>query len=745
MPIPGNMLSAVTEMVDPNISGWAAMLNSTLSKGVGGRNGDGCLVVKSVGAGEMRARTASSYPVTPGVTYQTFADSAGVEVERIGIRWLTAYNVEVSITWSMSTATASASWHRVSVAGAAPANATRAQVIVSSTPVGALVNHYWENVYLGLPITWPGNLLDFGTGSFEIDTSGWVVETNGGLSRQVPMATWAVDYYTAGGHVMVLTAIASATTAARTASKFTVTPGKDYVAACYLSPPTSGSAAWIELRYYDVSNAQLSATRGQLAAPGTGFYRQTVSAVAPPTAATCEVAVGVTSATAAQVLRVEDVTVMVVTPAVANTAVPQSDASFEQGVGTWTKTAGVATIARSTPWGAAAQAGSYALTITSATATASTLRSGKWALPAGTGGLGYRLRIGEQVTAGSWTITMGVRWYDAANTDLGLTSWPATAAPASSSWFSFSFDTVAPAAATQAAAEIVFTATAVTSTIQMDRVSLWQTLPQTSVTVMPDTASTRLTLRELPEGEMLRLYRVMSDGSRTLVRGPAGLYDGTEVITTDTMVIEDYEAPLGTPFSYLVELVNPADLTVDSRASGSLTIPHDDINVAWLKDPGYPQRNLKVLVQRAPDWSRPIEQATYIVRGRRDKVVLSGIRQGLEGDLTIWTRSDAERVQLHWLLDSGNVLFWQAAPGMGVADMYVNVGQITEGRTGGTAMDVWRAWTLPLVEADMPVTTGVNGSAGRTWRDILTEFATWQEVWDTFATWEDVELDRRLG
>lgn len=744
MPIPGNMLSSVTEMVDPNTSGWTAMLNSTLAKGVGGRNGDGCLVVKSIAAGEMRARTVSSYSVVPGVTYQTFADAAGVEVERIGIRWLNAYNVELSITWSLSTATSSASWHRVSVAGAAPVNAIRAQVVVSSTPVGALVNHYWENVYLGLPITWAGNLLDFGTGSFEIDTSGWAVETNGTLSRQVPMATWAVDYYTAGGHVMVLTATASANTAARTAVKYIVAPGKDYVAACYLSPPTSGSAAWIELRYYDASNVQLSATRGQLAAPGTGFYRQLVSAVAPPTAATCEVAVGVTSATAAQVLRVEDVTVMVAVPLIANSVVPLSDASFEQGVGTWTKTAGVATIARSTPWGAAALVGSYALTITSATATASTLRSGKWALPASTGGLGFRLRISEQVTAGSWTITMGVRWYDAANTDLGVTTFAAAAAP-SPGWFYFSFDTVAPPTATQAAAELIFTATAVSSTIQLDRVAVWQTLPQTSVEVMPDTASTRLTLRELPTGEMLRLYRVLPTGARTLVRGPSGLYDGTESITTDTMVIEDYEAPLGTPFSYLIELVDPADLSVDSRTSSSVTIPHDNINLAWLKDPGYPQRNLTVLVQRAPDWTRPIEQATYIVRGRRDKVMLSGLRQGLEGDLLIWTQSDEERTQLHWLLDSGNVLLWQAAPGMGVADMYVNVGQITEGRTGGTAMDLWRAWTLPLVEADMPGTTGINGSAGRTWQDILAEFATWQEVWDTFATWEDVELDRRLG
>src|SRR5690606_25035681 len=132
MPIPGNLLSATTEMVDPNISGWAAKLNCTLSKGVGGRNGDGCLLVKSVAAGEVQARTVSSYPVTAGTVYYAFADTSGVVPERIGIRWLSATGTEVSVSWSLTTLAASSAWHRVSVAAAAPAGAVQAQVLLSS-------------------------------------------------------------------------------------------------------------------------------------------------------------------------------------------------------------------------------------------------------------------------------------------------------------------------------------------------------------------------------------------------------------------------------------------------------------------------------------------------------------------------------------------------------------------------------------------------------------------------------------
>jgi hypothetical protein len=111
----------------------------------------------------------------------------------------------------------------------------------------------------------------------------------------------------------------------------------------------------------------------------------------------------------------------------------------------------------------------------------------------------------------------------------------------------------------------------------------------------------------------------------------------------------------------------------------------------------------------------------------------------------IATRSDAERKALHLLLDDGHVLMWQAAPGMGVDDMYVNVGQVPEARFAKLAQDQWRNWTLPLTEADLPVTTGVNGSGGRTWQDVIAEFATCADLLPVYGTGEDLLLDRRTG
>lgn len=743
MPIPGNLLSATTEMVDPNTSGWTAKLNATLAKGIGGRNGDGCLVVKSIAAGEIQARTVTAYPVVAGVTYQTFADAAGVAAERIGIRWLTGTGTEISITWSVSTAAASTAWHRVGVAGVAPVGAVTAQVVLSSTEAGATVNHYWENCFLGLPIRTVGNLFGFGTESTEIDATGWVAEVNATISRQVPVVQWAVDNYTAGGHTLAVTAVAAGNAAVVAVDRPGVTPGVEYAAYAYLQPPVLTSTAWIELRYYDINGNQIAAQRSTLAAPGTGMYRQTASLVAPANAATASAAAGLTTASAGQVLRLETVVVTVAPSLQAGTVVPYADGSLEQGVAGWTKTSGVATLARSTPWGLASLDGGYSLGVTSTTATASVIRSARFPTPGGSG-LNWRAQVIAHLGAGTWsTVNIKVRWYDAANADLGTTGGVNWSLPGAG-WYAMPTDAVAPANATQGAIELTTTASAINSVLYVDWAALWQVLPQTSVSATDDGGYTTLTLRELPVGFTISVYREGADGARTLVRGGSGLIDHRP-ITSDLMVIEDHEAPMNTAVRYRIELFDEAGGLASTRSSDLITVLLVDAEEAWLKDPGNPQRNVRVLVEKPPDWTEPIEQAVHRVRNRQNAVILNGRRGGQEGDLSVWTRSDDERKALRLLLGSGNTLLWQTAPGRGEDDLYVKVGPLGRSRIAPEAEEQWRQWTLPLTEQDMPLTTGVNGAAGRTWQDVVAEFATCADLLPVYATCEALLLDRRTG
>jgi hypothetical protein len=437
------------------------------------------------------------------------------------------------------------------------------------------------------------------------------------------------------------------------------------------------------------------------------------------------------------VLRLETIVITAAPGVQAGSVLPYADGSFEQGAAGWVVASGVATIARSSPWGSAAIDGSYSLRVSSSTATTSVLRSAR--VPV-TGGVNWRAQIHAGADVLTWTsITVRVRWYDAANVDLGASTGTSYALP-TTTWYALASDAVAPAEATQAAVEIVVVASATSSVLFVDKVALWQVLPLTDVTANSDGGYATLTLRELPVDGEVTVYRVGQDGTRTLVRGAGGLID-RQILTSDLLVVEDHEAPMGVPVYYWVEVYDVGG-SRSTRSSSTITLTLD-VNEAWLKDPGNPQRNLRVLVQTAPDWQRPIEQSGHVVRGRRNKVVLSGRRQGLEGELAVWTRSDDERRALHLLLDSGRTLLWQAMPGMGVTDMYVSVGQISETRVSRLAQEVWRAWSLPLVEQDMPVTVGVGGAAGRTWQDIAVEFATWNDLMKVYATWEDVFLDRR--
>jgi hypothetical protein len=744
--IPGNLLAVQTSAIDPSTFSWQAKTNCTLSLGSGGRNGDGTLKVTSSAAGEAQAQTTAAYPIVSGQEYFAFADASGATVpERIGIQWLTSTYTQISITWALTTAAASTTWHRISVAGIAPAGAARARVILSSmTPAGAGVINYFENVYLGAPLRTPGNLLSFDAeAGAELDLSTWAAEANCTLSRVVPVTSWPVDFYYAGGHQLQLSVTAGGDASILCVERAPVTEGVEYLGFAYLNPPTSGSTCWTELRFYDGSGAQLSASRSVLAAPGTGWYRQIASAAAPAGAVTASLAVGITAATAGQVVRTENAYVGTVAAASASSlrtgsVLPKVDWDFEQGIGAWTVVSGVATLARSTPWGTHAFYNFYSLTITSSTASTSVLRSGIY--PVGdAAGQTWLTEVFTKVSAGGWTYTLGVRWYDAASALISTTTWTSGAAGIPGWWYRWA-DFTAPAWATTAQMEISLTATSASSVLHIDRPALWRGTPTAEATPGTETASVQLVLRELEPGYTMTVYRVTPDGARAVVRGPDGMLDQIS-ITSDAYAITDYEAPLGIPVYYQAEIRDPATGTIASyRATSTVLLPVE-ASACWLKDPVEPQRNTLLLGRTPPTWQRSIDAGEFRVRGRRNTVVLTDVRGGLSGEMALYTRSDSERAALHWLLDTGHPLLVQTGPGTGIEDMYVQVGEATEQRITSHAPEGWRTWTLNLTQVDRP-TGGQAGSALRTWQDVRVENATWGDVLGRYASWLEVLLDR---
>lgn len=746
MAIPGNFLSAATEAIDPGISGWVAKANATISLGSGGRNGDGVLAVRSAAAGEAQARTASSYPVDVAQTYYAFADASGATVpERIGIQWLTAAGADLSVTWSLTTTAASSSWHRISVGAVAPLGAVRARVLLSMmTPAAGGVFGYFENVYFGLPLRLALNLLSFNAEQGgEIDLTAWAAETNGTLTRTAPPVGWPVDWYYSGGETLTLTVTAAGNAAALCAERPSVEEGQEYLAYAYLNPPTSASTTWVELRFYDATGAQMSAARGVLAASGTGWYRQSTSGVAPAGAVSAGIAFGITGATAGQVLRSEGAVLKIRTANLTNSypnvnVVLAADANAETGVGQWTVNSGPATIARSTPWGAAGLSPyAYALVITSATAASSVLRSGRYPV---TELENWRILIAARRAAGGWSYSPTVRWFNAAGTLLATTTDIFLTVPADGVYWTFTSDQLAPAGAVTAELDLTFTATTTSSVLHVAGIAMVQILPATEATADDVTASAQVVFRELGAGTFT-LYRVLPSGERSLVRGPDGLIDAVP-LGSDTFTVEDYEAPLGTAFSYQAEVRSLTTGAITSyRTSPTVALAAGERTMVWLKDPIEPQRNLHLMAQHPlPRMAQGIDQAISRVVGRSAPVVHSGQRYSGAGDLVVFTRTSAELTGLEWLLKPGHPLFIQASPVSGWRDLYASVGEMTPAPDGSDEDD-WSVVTLPLTEVDRP-TGGQAGSASRTWNDVLVENATWGDVLARYDTWLDVLLNR---
>lgn len=741
MAIPGNFLSAVAESVDPDISGWLASLNCAASLGSGGRNGDGVLTLTSAASGEMQARTWATYRVTAGTVYQAFADAASAnQPERIGIQWLTSTNAVVgTTTWSLTTNAASAAWHRISVAGSAPFGATRARVILSATTTASAKTHFFENVYLGPPIRTSGNLLSFNAESGgDLDATAWAADVNCTVGRDAPAVTWPVDWYLSGGEVVKATTTANGNMAVKCAESPAVTEELEYLGYLYINPPTSGAACWVEIRWYDNTGTLISAKRANLAQPGTGWYRQIVSGIAPVGAATAALAAGITSATAAQVLRVEGAAVVVAVPLTPGSVMPYEDSSFEQGVGQWTVASGVATIARSTPWGAAAFDEGYALTVVSSTATTSVLASGKYPI---TPGLSWRGQIQAKSPAGTWQIAPQLRFYDAGGASISVSTLGPDAVPANGDWWRVWNDVTTPSNAATARIEVGVTAPTTSATLEIDAAVLLQTQPSFTAVADDGLGLVTLVLRELTAGDLLTVYRVVG-GTQSLVRGPDGLLNAWPA-SSDTVTFEDYEAPLNQAVSYRRETHSPTTgALIGTGDSPTVTLMVPDPSDCWIKDPLQPQRNILLSAALAPDWTRPIEQTEYRIRGRRNSVVLSDVRGGLTGTLQVWTTTDAERQALHFALALGTTLLFQFTPGLGLDDMYAAVGDAGEPRFIPYGGEPRRMWQLPLTEQDSPP-GGVGGSAGWTVQDVVTTWATVADVAVAYATVLDLVLDNR--
>ncbi|MDH6625731.1 hypothetical protein M2271_003542 [Streptomyces sp. LBL] len=727
MAITGNLLPANAESVETDASAWVALTNSTNPlQANGGTLGSKSMNFRSIAAGDVQIGLAARVTVTPGAEHwacaSVFPPGVGA-MSRIEIRWYTAGGSLISTSAGPYVTASAATWHQVGAVGTAPANAAKADVVIR--PNASVANQSWfaDRIFLGLTAVSTGNLLPFNTETAEVDASGWFAATNCLLSVSTAAFMWYQSLLvtsSAAGAVMTRTALSQAPT---------VTPGVEYVAYAYVTPSVSGLPLDIRIYWRDASGTEISSSSSTWTPATSQWTRVAVVDTAPPNAAAARIAVAPTATAAGQQWAV-DRAVLAPTSAlmVSGNLLPYNTSDFEVNTSGWTITGG--TSARTAEQ---VLTGSYAMKLVAGggdvVATITTPVTGI------VEGLGYQFAPCLYQTIAR-TYQTRIEWLNSAG-DAVRTRWQSWAS-SPGGWRAPAMGDLAPEGAASVRLSLIVPDAALGEVLYLDRVQL--TLG--GLTVKAEAAGgggAAITLRGLTTGGPTynwSLVRIVTGSGSLPVRGWTGDLTSQPVIG-DIAVARDYEAPLGVPVQWRVILTDAGGVVRLTYTSDPITLDAEITDV-WLKDPGLPQRSVKVTVATPmPTWATPARQGVSRVRGRRLPVVISDVRGGKTGDLTVVTETTADREALDWVLASGSPLLLQWPPGWGEEDMYVSIGDVQAAPVVDYSEFHDRTWVLPLTEVDRPI-GGVTGSADRTWQTVKDDGSTWSEVLSGATTWLDV-------
>lgn len=265
-------------------------------------------------------------------------------------------------------------------------------------------------------------------------------------------------------------------------------------------------------------------------------------------------------------------------------------------------------------------------------------------------------------------------------------------------------------------------------------------------TVRCNSAGGVFSIKVYPQGttEPVDWWATATDS--TLPAGLVGLQATTGAANSNakpvTVSFDNFKIPGSGVTSVITE-------TVTSLAT--LAIPAD-AGTVWLKSVGQPAISRRVNMVDFSEITRPGRiLGEYEVLGRSNKVVLSDVLGGREGQLTIATfpmnglwESDSSLRDVQTLARTGGTLFLQTAGHAltGEDDMYFEIKGFSRKRITVVGGELVHLYTIDFIEVDRPATQQ-ESLALRDWDDVLTQNATWNAVLTNHTTWLDV-LQRDL-
>lgn len=592
-----------------------------------------------------------------------------------------------------------------------------------------------------MPRQGDGNLLSENNQSFLDDASGWTA--SGATLSYQPTAQVVAPTLDPVGCVR-LTSSGTADSVLTLATPVPVTPGQEYVGYGWFAPATARTmTVTATLHWLNGSGVEISTSpRARTEAFAVGSYRASTYGVAPVGAETAKVSVRCTNAaTGAQVYW----DLMYLGQPVQGNLLSFPDFTSDYALAPWVSESGAITRERAilldgdgdmTVGFAPDGDGTHSLTLDrwvpitggdtyAVTAHIATLATDPNATASVRGGLEFRNAAGETTLDFPEPFH---QYQGAVGVYVGVTTDRTYTAPAD-------------AVEARAVVQVYQSVSNHADLYFIDAVAITPSVPDYVLAVDDALGMVSLSVYDRPalDGDVtVSVYRMGEDGSQVPLRGY-----GHEMVdrpyNQEDIFLEDYEAAVSTRVYYRIRWASDTGATSQIDTRTVLAPQITDGSYVWVKSPGNPALNTMVMMAENPSWSMAARSAGYEVIGRAAPVMVSEVRASRTGTLKVrladWDTNDVARQ----LLASGLPLLMQAAPGHGMdGNHYFAVGDASYAPENWNATQPGWLWTLDVTEIDRPV-GGLQGSASRTWQDVLDEFETWDDVFAAYGTWLDVQ------
>lgn len=223
--------------------------------------------------------------------------------------------------------------------------------------------------------------------------------------------------------------------------------------------------------------------------------------------------------------------------------------------------------------------------------------------------------------------------------------------------------------------------------------------------------------------------------------GPSGVpafvrgYNPAQVPTGQTtMVVRDYEAPLGVPLVYTATYDVPGTFTV------TVTVDHTDCE-HWLVDLARPTNSQVLTIEQLAELAYQIPVGVHDILGRRAPIVTSDIANTPTFEVALLTDTDQDRDQARATLGNGVPVLLKTPPDQGIGNLYLSVLDWKEQRLATLGTVQARRFQISGVQVDRPDPALYVPIPPATYTAVKARFATYAALEAAYDTYDGLLYD----